>query len=63
MDSAISWPAQALESLQYVLSGGVFRPADLPALDPDEQLVVARRLLREGIAVPAVDEPESAQGG
>ena len=62
MDSTISWPAQVGESLQYVLDSALFRPFDLPALDPDEQLVVARRLLREGVVVPAVVDQESAQG-
>ena len=62
MDSAISWPAMVREPLRYVLRGNVFRSVDLPALDPAEQLVVARRLLREGVVVPAVVDQESAQG-
>lgn len=62
VDSTISWPAQVGESLRYVLHSAVFRPIDLPALDPDEQLVVARRLLREGVVVPAVVDQESARG-
>lgn len=61
MDSTISWPAQVDESLRLVVRGNDFRPVDLPSLDADEQLVVARRLLREGIVVPAVGGPESAQ--
>ena len=62
MDSAISWPAVVRESLRYVLHGTTFRPAELPVLDADVQLVVARRLLREGVVVPAVAETESPPG-
>ena len=38
----------------------MFRPADLPGLDPDEQLVVARRLLREGVVIPRGPESDVA---
>jgi hypothetical protein len=40
-------------ALKTVLSGGRFTPHELPGLDPDEQLALARQLLREGIVVPA----------
>jgi hypothetical protein len=53
MDSHISWPVQVRQALHHLLRGEVFRPADLPGLDPDEQLVIARRLLREGVVTPA----------
>ena len=36
---------------RLVLAGAPFTPAELPGLDADEQLVVARRLLREGVLV------------
>ena len=55
LDTSISWPAQVSTALRHALSGSVFRPDDLPGLDPDEQLVMARRLLREGLVVAAVD--------
>jgi hypothetical protein len=31
----------------------VFTPAELPGLEPEEQLTLTRRLLREGVLVPA----------
>ena len=60
IDSAISWPAGVYDALVTALSGAMFRPGDLAGLDPDEQLVVARRLLREGVVVPV--ESDSAAG-
>ena len=42
---------------ELALSGEVFQPRDCVDLDPEEQLVVARRLLREGIVVPATTGP------
>jgi lysine-specific demethylase/histidyl-hydroxylase NO66 len=62
MDSSINWPAQVRESLRYILHGTVFRPIELPGLDADEQLVVARRLLREGVVVPSPSTLNRAQG-
>jgi len=52
VDSTITFPSLVRDSLLLAISGAEFRPADLPALDPDEQLVLARRLLREGVLVP-----------
>jgi hypothetical protein len=52
----ISWPALTGPALELALSGEVFQPRDCADLDPEEQLVVARRLLREGIVVPATAE-------
>jgi hypothetical protein len=40
-------------ALKAILSGDAFAPAELPGLDASERLVVARRLLREGVLVPA----------
>jgi lysine-specific demethylase/histidyl-hydroxylase NO66 len=46
-------PAHAGEALKAVLGGTDFTPAELPALDDADQLMVARRLIREGVVVPA----------
>jgi hypothetical protein len=35
------------------VTGVAFTPAELPDLDAGDQLTVTRRLLREGILVPA----------
>jgi len=53
IDSMVTWPDQTHAALLVALSGKAFAPEILPNLDPEEQLVVARRLLREGIVVPA----------
>ena len=52
IDSTVSWPAQVHDALLIAVSGAAFRPVDLPGLDAEEQLVVARRLLREGVVIP-----------
>nr|WP_233604561.1 cupin domain-containing protein [Micromonospora sp. HM5-17] len=53
-DRRISFPARCAPALRAVLSGGVIRVGDLPALDDDtDRVVLARRLLREAVAVPA----------
>jgi hypothetical protein len=52
IDSTISWPAQLHSALLVAVSSAPFRPSDLPGLDRDEQLVLARRLLREGVVIP-----------
>lgn len=49
----ISLPAAAGAALKTVLSGAVFTAAELPGLDAADQLVLCRRLLREGVIVPA----------
>ena len=53
VDTTVTWPDQVHAGLLVVLAGKAFTPRQLPNLDTDEQLVVARRLLREGIVVPA----------
>jgi len=58
LDSTISWPEQVHAALLVVLSGKAFVPAVLPNLDPQEQLVVPRRLLREGVVVAVADRTE-----
>jgi hypothetical protein len=40
-------------ALKTVLAGDPFRARDLPGLDAEEQLTLARRLLREGVIVGA----------
>jgi lysine-specific demethylase/histidyl-hydroxylase NO66 len=48
----VSMPRQCVAAVRALLSGGVLRVADLPGLDTDaDRIVLARRLLREGIAV------------
>ncbi|HEY4991002.1 MAG TPA: cupin domain-containing protein [Nakamurella sp.] len=53
IDATVHWPAQAHGALLVAMSGAVFCPGELPDLDPEERLVVAGRLLREGVVVPA----------
>lgn len=53
LDKTLTMPATVETALKTVLSGATFRPADLPGLDADEQLVLARRLLRQAVVVPA----------
>jgi len=61
IDSTINWPLQVHDALSVALSGKPFRPADLPDLDPAERLVVARRLLREGVVIPADSATDSGR--
>ncbi|MEO3747864.1 cupin domain-containing protein [Plantactinospora sp. B5E13] len=51
-DRAVSFPAQCALALRAFLAGGVTRVGDLPGLDDDaDRIVLARRLLREAVAV------------
>jgi lysine-specific demethylase/histidyl-hydroxylase NO66 len=53
-DRTISFPGQCEPALRALLDGGPTRVGDLPGLDDDaDRVVLARRLLREAIAVPA----------
>jgi bifunctional lysine-specific demethylase and histidyl-hydroxylase NO66 len=52
-DRTLDVPAAVGPALRAVLAGDVTRVADLPGLDPDEQVVLARRLFREAVVVPA----------
>ncbi|MGI5215219.1 cupin domain-containing protein [Plantactinospora sp. CA-290183] len=53
-DRTITFPAQCALAVRSFLAGGVTRVGDLPGLDDDaDRLVLARRLLREAVAVPA----------
>jgi lysine-specific demethylase/histidyl-hydroxylase NO66 len=53
LDRTIELPPTAAAALKTVLSAVAFTPADLPGLEPAAQLSIARRLLREGVLVPA----------
>lgn len=53
IDSTVTFPVAVEQALKTVLTSLPFTPADLAGLDDDERLVVARRLLREGVVVPA----------
>jgi ribosomal protein L16 Arg81 hydroxylase len=51
LDRTIDLPAGTSDAVRVVVDGGVFTPADLPGLAPEEQLTLSRRLLREGVLV------------
>jgi lysine-specific demethylase/histidyl-hydroxylase NO66 len=52
-DKTVTLPLGAESALKAVLTGDPFTPRELPGLDADEQLDVARRLIAEGVVVPA----------
>lgn len=47
----ITLPVEAADALAAVLTGGLIQAGDLPGLDAASSLVVARRLVREGVLV------------
>lgn len=49
----VTMPPQCADALDLLNQGAPCRLDALPGLDTDDALVVARRLIREGIAVPA----------
>jgi bifunctional lysine-specific demethylase and histidyl-hydroxylase NO66 len=53
VDRTITLPASAADAVKVILAGGPFTPDELPGLARDDRLVVARRLAREGVVVPA----------
>lgn len=53
LDRTVTLPLHAVAASKVVLSGAVFTPAELPELSADQQLDVARHLLRDGVVVPA----------
>ncbi len=53
LDRTIALPSDAADALKAVLDAAPFTPAELPGLDAHAQLVIVRRLLREGVLVPA----------
>ncbi|HWH00912.1 MAG TPA: cupin domain-containing protein [Pilimelia sp.] len=50
-------PARCAAAVRALLSGAVGRVGDLPGLAPEDQLTLARRLLREAVVVPAPPAP------
>ena len=57
-DRDITFPALCAEAVTRVLRGPPVRVGDLPGLDDDhDRLVVARRLLKEAVAVPVATTP------
>jgi bifunctional lysine-specific demethylase and histidyl-hydroxylase NO66 len=53
LDRTIELPPSTSDAVKLVVDGRAFTPAELPGLEPEEQLTLARRLLREGVLVPA----------
>lgn len=49
--TSVTLPAAAAPALQRLLEGGPTRVSELPELDRDSAIVVARRLVREGVLV------------
>ena len=52
-DRELSFPGFCEPALRALLTGRVTRVGDLPGLDTDDAVVLARRLLKEAVAVPA----------
>ncbi|WP_461155677.1 cupin domain-containing protein [Saccharopolyspora tripterygii] len=52
-DREISFPAATAAALRALLQGGTVQVGGLPELDEADQLVLVRRLLREGVLKPA----------
>lgn len=52
-DRTVTLPAQAERAVKTVLAGAPFTPAELGELAPEQQLEMARLLLREGVVRPA----------
>ena len=50
-DKTVRLPAEATAAVTAVLAGDTVLAGDLPGLDPASSLVVARRLVREGVLV------------
>jgi bifunctional lysine-specific demethylase and histidyl-hydroxylase NO66 len=53
LDRTIDLPASTSDAVRLVVDGRAFTPAELPGLGAEEQLRLTRRLLREGVLVPA----------
>ena len=53
LGKAVGFPALVEPALGRVLGGAPVRPADLPGLDEADGVTLVRRLLREGVVVPA----------
>jgi hypothetical protein len=52
-DRQVRLPAACAEPLRALLSGSTCHVGELPGMDEPDQLVLVRRLLREGVLVPA----------
>jgi lysine-specific demethylase/histidyl-hydroxylase NO66 len=53
LDKTVTLPPSLADAATVLLDGDVHTPAELAGLEESEQLVLARRLLREGLLVPA----------
>jgi lysine-specific demethylase/histidyl-hydroxylase NO66 len=53
LDRTIELPGVSVDTLDVLLDGRAFAASELPGLAPEDQLTLARRLLREGVLVPA----------
>lgn len=53
LDRTIELPESTADAVSVAVDGQIFTPAELPGLDPEEQLTLTRRLLREGVLVLA----------
>lgn len=53
LDRTLSLPAVTTAAINLISDGEVFTPSELPGLVNEEQLVLTRRLLREGLIIPA----------
>jgi lysine-specific demethylase/histidyl-hydroxylase NO66 len=52
-DRTLTLPAATLVALRAVVGPGCHRVGSVPGMDQDDQVVLVRRLLREGVLVPA----------
>lgn len=52
-DREIALPAATEHALRAVLGGAPWTVGSLPGMDEPDQIVLVRRLLREGVLVPA----------
>lgn len=53
LDKTVTLPASLAHAATVLMDGDVHTPAELSELDAGDQMVLARRLLREGLLVPA----------
>jgi bifunctional lysine-specific demethylase and histidyl-hydroxylase NO66 len=58
-DRQVRLPATCAEPLRVLLTGGPCRVGSLPGMDDADQVVLVRRLLREGVLVPAAQSCRS----
>ncbi|OZC70849.1 cupin [Rhodococcus sp. 06-462-5] len=54
-NKTITLPSQCADAIESLMKGAPCRLDSMPGLDTADALVVARRLIREGIAVPAAE--------